>query len=840
MSQKSLIVVESPSKARTIEQYLDGEFEVIACVGHVKDLPSSKLGIDVENDFQMTLDVLPNRKDFIKELRKKSLAANKVFIASDPDREGEAIAAHLASEVPDEKLQRVEFTEITRAGIHEGMSNSRDLDGNMINAQKTRRIIDRLVGYKVSPVLWATLQKNMNFVNTTLSAGRVQSACVKMVIERDRKRQKYKKTEYYDLKVKLNKEDSDSPFEATLNKVKEGKIVSSNDFDSVTGTLKNKDAIILNEKEAKDLVAQLKKGKWLVKSVDEKPRTSNPKPPFTTSTLQQEAARKLRFSAKNTMRVAQQLYENGFITYMRTDSTHLSNEAVKGSRDIISKLFGHDYLPKSPNNYETNVKNAQEAHEAIRPAHKLFKSGDAVSEKLGKDAGNLYDLIWKRTIARQMLPAKLKQTSVIISNADTDFRASGQIIVFPGYMKIYVEGKDNPDAELANKEKLLPAIVVNEELVCSKVVSQIHKTKPPARFTEASLVKEMEINGIGRPSTFASILDTIVRRGYVEKTKSNLSPTYLGLAITQLLENHFTTLVDKDFTAKMENELDAISRGELEPIPFMENFYFGNKKHLGLEKMLEEKVDIGKACTIPLPIGYDDIVEARIGKFGPYLRKEEDTRSIPQNIFVGDLTDDIIDSLFKDQREDAVLGKDPESKEDILLKKGPYGHYVQLGETTKRKAIPKGTEIDSVDLELAIKLISLPRVVGKHPDTGVDITADYGRYGPYLKMDKSNARLIGPATPLTVTVDEAVELLSKSKKGSSELKTLGKHPDTGEELVLKEGRYGPYISDGKLNAALRSGNDPDSITLEEAVELINLKRAAPKRKKPRKKRRKKK
>ena len=840
MSQKSLIVVESPSKARTIEQYLDGEFEVIACVGHVKDLPSSKLGIDVENDFQMTLDVLPNRKDFIKELRKKSKAAKKVFIASDPDREGEAIAAHLASEVPDEKLQRVEFTEITRAGVHEGMSNSRDLDGNMINAQKTRRIIDRLVGYKVSPVLWATLQKNMNFVNTTLSAGRVQSACVKMVIERDRKRQKYKKTEYYDLKVKLNKEDSDSLFEATLNKVKGEKIVSSNDFDSDTGTLKNKDAIILNEKEAKNLVAQLKKGKWLVKSVDEKPRTSNPKPPFTTSTLQQEAARKLRFSAKNTMRVAQQLYENGFITYMRTDSTHLSNEAVKGSRDIISKLFGNDYLPKSPNNYETNVKNAQEAHEAIRPAHKLFKSVDAVSEKLGKDAGNLYDLIWKRTIASQMLPAKLKQTSVIISNTDTDFRASGQIIVFPGYMKIYVEGKDNPDAELANKEKLLPAIVVNEELICSEIVSQIHKTKPPARFTEASLVKEMEMNGIGRPSTFASILDTIVRRGYVEKTKSNLSPTYLGLAITQLLENHFTTLVDKDFTAKMENELDAISRGELEPIPFMENFYFGNKKHLGLEKMLEEKVDIGKACTIPLPTGCNDDVEARIGKFGPYLRKEDDTRSIPQNIFVGDLTDDIIDSLFKDQREDAVLGKDPESKEDILLKKGPYGHYVQLGETTKRKAIPKGTEIDSVDLELAIKLISLPRVVGKHPDTGIDITADYGRYGPYLRMDKSNARLIGPATPLTVTVDEAVELLSKSKKGSSELKTLGKHPDTGEELVLKEGRYGPYISDGKLNAALRSGNDPDSITLEEAVELINLKRAAPKRKKPRKKRRKKK
>ena len=838
MNQKSLIIVESPSKARTIEQYLDGEFEVVACVGHVKDLPSSKLGIDIENNFEMTLDVLPNREDFIKELRKKSKAAKKVFIASDPDREGEAIAAHLASEVPDEKLQRVEFTEITKAGVTEGMNNSRDLDSNMINAQKTRRIIDRLVGYKVSPVLWATLQKNMNFVNTTLSAGRVQSACVKMLIERDRKRQKYKRTEYFSLKIELKKEGSDSVFEAILNKINDKKIVSSNDFESNTGLLKNKDVIILNEKEAKDLLSKLDSGNWVVKKIDEKPRTSNPKPPFTTSTLQQEAARKLRFSAKNTMRVAQQLYENGFITYMRTDSTHLSDEAVKGSRDIVSDLFGRDYLPNSPNNYETNVKNAQEAHEAIRPAHKIFKSIDTVSKKLGKDAGNLYDLIWKRTIASQMLPAKLKQTSVIISNADIDFRASGQIIVFPGYMKIYVEGKDNPEAELANKEKILPEMSENEILMCNQISSQSHQTKPPARFTEASLVKEMENNGIGRPSTFASILDTIVRRGYVEKTKSNLSPTYLGLAITQLLENHFSTLVDRDFTAKMENELDAISRGELEPIPFMNDFYFGNDAHLGLEKMLEEKVDIGKACTIPLPIGYDDTVEARIGKFGPYLRKEEDTRSIPQDIYIGDLTDDIIDSLFKDQRKDATLGKDPKTKEDILLKKGPYGHYVQLGESTKRKAIPKGTDIESVDLDLAVKLLSLPRTVGEHPETGVSITADYGRYGPYLKMDKSNARLIGPATPLTVTLDEAVEILSKSKRGSSELKTLGKHPDTGEELVLKEGRYGPYISDGKVNAALKSDNDPNSITLEEATELINLKRAAPKR--PRKKRRKKK
>ena len=838
MSQKSLIVVESPSKARTIEQYLEGEFEVIACVGHVKDLPSNKLGIDIENDFEMTLDILPNRKDFVKELRKKSASAERVYIASDPDREGEAIAAHLASEVPEEKLERVEFTEITKAGVKEGMSNSRKLNNNLISSQKTRRIIDRLVGYKVSPVLWATLQKNMNFVNTTLSAGRVQSACVKILIERDRKRQKYLRTEYFDLKAKLNKNQSETMFEAVLSKVNGKSIISSNDFDSDTGKIKNSKSLILNKKEAEKLISNLEKGKWTVSSINEKPRTSNPKPPFTTSTLQQEAARKLRFSAKNTMRVAQQLYDNGFITYMRTDSTHLSEEAFNGSRSLISKLFGDDYLPKTPNQYETNVKNAQEAHEAIRPAHKVFLSVDDVNSKLGAEAAKLYELIWQRTIASQMLPAKLKQTSVVIANKETEFKASGQIIVFPGYMKIYVEGRDNPDAELANKEKILPDLSVDEKLVCSSLSAQGHKTKPPARFTEASLVKEMESNGIGRPSTFASILDTIVRRGYVEKTKSNLSPTYLGLAITQLLENHFTTLVDKNFTAKMENELDAISRGELEPLPFMKDFYFGNNDFSGLETMLDEKVDIGKACTIPLPDGLDNDIEARIGRFGPYLRKDDDSRSIPQDVFLGDLTNDIIDSLFKDQRNDESLGKDPDTNENILLKKGPYGYYVQLGETTKRKAIPKGTDIDKVELSLAISLLSLPRTVGMHPETNTPITADYGRYGPYLKMEKSNARLIGDITPLNVTVDQAVEILSKSKKGSSELRTLGKHPETGENLILKEGRYGPYVSDGKVNAAIKTDNDPASLTLQEAITLINMKRAAPK--KPRKRKRKKK
>jgi DNA topoisomerase-1 len=836
MNQKSLIVVESPSKARTIEKYLDGKYEVIACVGHIKDLPSNKLGIDIENNFEMTLDVLPNRKDFIKQLKNKGAAAERIYIASDPDREGEAIAAHLASEVPENKLERVEFTEITKAGIKEGMGNSRRLNDNLISAQKTRRIIDRLVGYKVSPVLWATLQKNMNFVSTTLSAGRVQSACVKILVERDRKRQKFSRTKFFDLKAELKKDNSETVFEAVLCKVNGSSIVSSNDFDSDTGRLKNSKSLILNKEEAKKIISDLENGKWTISSIKEKPRTSNPKPPFTTSTLQQEAARKLRFSAKNTMRVAQQLYENGFITYMRTDSTHLSEEAINGSRNVISNLFGNDYLPEAANKYETNVKNAQEAHEAIRPAHKVFLNVEEVRSKLGEEASKLYELIWQRTIASQMLPAKLKQTSVIISNQETEFKASGQIIIFPGYMKIYVEGSDNPEEKLANKEKILPKLLINEELFCSSLVAQAHKTKPPARFTEASLVKEMESNGIGRPSTFASTLDTIVRRRYVEKTKSNLSPTYLGLAVTQLLENHFTALVDKEFTAKMENGLDAISRGELDSLPFMKDFYFGSNDFSGLEVMLDEKVDIGKACTIPLPNELDSEIEARIGKFGPYLRRDSDSRSIPENIFIGDLTSDIIDSLFKNQREDESLGKDPDTDENILLKKGPYGYYVQLGETTKRKAIPKATAVDKVDLDLALSLLSLPRTIGMHPDTNVPITADYGRYGPYIKMDKSNARLIGDITPLNITLDQALEILSKSKKGSSEIRNLGKHPDTGEDLILKEGRYGPYVSDGKVNAALKSENNPASLNLEEAVTIINAKRAAPKR--PRRKRKK--
>ena len=829
MNQKSLLVVESPSKARTIEQYLDNKYEVIACVGHVKDLPSNELGVDIENDFNMTLAVLPDRKQFIQELKRKSKNAARVLIATDPDREGEAIAAHLSTEIPQDKLERIEFTEITKAGIKEGMKNIRGLDDNLVNAQQTRRIIDRLVGYKVSPVLWATLQKNMSFVDNALSAGRVQSAGVKIIIDRDRKRQQFNQSTYFDLKAILQKEKDTISFEATLVRLNESRIANGKDFDPETGKQTRLDSILLNESQATKLVEELESGIWTVSNIEEKPRTSRPRPPFTTSTLQQESARKLRLSARRTMRLAQQLYENGFITYMRTDSTHLSEEAITGSRQVIADLFGDDYLPKKANNYETKVKNAQEAHEAIRPAHRQFRTVENVESTLGKDAAKLYDLVWKRTIACQMLPAKIKQTFVIIQNQRSEFRANGKIIIFPGYMRVYVEGRDNPEADLADKEKILPDLKKNDRLACTSLKAQTHTTKPPARFTEASLVKEMENNGIGRPSTFASILDTIVRRGYVHRKQGRLSPTFLGLAVTQLLENHFTTLVSREFTAKMEDGLDEISRGERQAVPFMEKFYYGGERFIGLEKMLEEKVDIPGACTIKLPDVLDETTEGRIGRYGPFLRRNDETRSIPENLYLGDLTTDVIEKIFKDVGEDVPIGLDPETNQDIWIKKGPYGHYVQLGDTKTRKAIPKGTLLTEVNLDLALQLLALPRTVGIHPETGIPIIADYGRYGPYIKMERSNGKLIGDITPLNVTLEQAIRILKERTKGSSELRKLGNHPDTGEELILKDGRYGPYIADGKVNASLKNDHDPEKITLDEAIVLINAKRAAPKR-----------
>ena len=839
MKNKPLLIVESPTKVKTIQQYLGKDYDVISCVGHVKDLPRKELGIDIENDFKIALTVLPDKKKFITELRKKSKTAERVMIATDPDREGEAIAAHLASEVPEEKMERVQFTEITKAGIADGIKKIRDINHNLVSAQTARRVIDRLVGYKVSPVLWATLQSNMKFVSTNLSAGRVQSAAVKIIIDRDRLRANFSRTKFFDLKVELSKTDSQKTFSANLFKLDGKKIATSNDFNSQTGEIKTKDVTLLSENQANQLCKELNSGPWSIIEVSEKPRTSNPKPPFTTSTLQQEAARKLRSSARQTMSTAQKLYENGFITYMRTDSTHLSDEAIEGARKIVQNNFGPEYLPSSPKQYKSKVKNIQEAHEAIRPAHKNFVPIEKVEKSLGKEGSNLYELIWRRTIASQMKSAKLKQTSVIIKVKNAEFKATGQVILFPGYMKAYVEGKDNPNKDLADKERILPILEKNDTLTYISLEAVSHNTKPPARYTEASLVKALEENGIGRPSTFASILATIVKREYVNRKGGKLSPTFLGLAVTQLLENHFANLVNKEFTAKMENGLDEISRGEQQSTPFMNNFYHGGGHFSGLEKMLKEKVDIPLACTIPLPAEIKESTEGRIGRFGPYLRRGEDTRSIPEEIYVGDLTLEKVEEIFQiEVKEDEPIGSHPESGESIWLKKGPYGYYVQIGDTKKRKGIPKDFSLSNVDLDYALKLLSLPREIGKHPENGEMISADYGRFGPYIKCGKMNASLRGEETPLDIGLPKAIELLKNRNKKSSDLRNIGAHPETGEDLVVKDGRYGPYISDGKVNVALKGDLTPENITLEQAVDLINQKRLSPTKK--RKKRKKKK
>ena len=769
----------------------------------------------------------------MKDFKSLSEKTNKVVIATDTDREGEAIAAHIASEVEADKVSRVQFTEITKEGIQEGMDAPHPINKDMVNARTARRIIDRLVGYKVSRVLWSCLKKNMKFVEVSLSAGRVQSAALRIIVKRERLRQVFHSANYYDLKATFKV--GENSFSATLIRLDNKKIATGKDFDPNSGNLKNPDVLLLSKSQADELVKELKEGIFKISNIEEKIKNSNPKPPFTTSTLQQEAARKLRSSARKTMRTAQRLYEQGFITYMRTDSTMLSAEGINGARNEISSKFGEEYLPEKARVYSTKVKNAQEAHEAIRPAGVKFTNVDQVKNSIDEDAAKLYDLILKRTLASQMKSAKLKQISVNIENQRSDFRANGKVILFPGYMAAYVESTDKRNGIAKDQETILPDIKEKENLNCTELESQEHSTKPPARFTEASLVKELEAQGIGRPSTFANIIDTIVYRTYVIRERGKLTPTFLGVAVTQLLENHFTDLVDTEFTANMEDGLDAISRGEKDSIPFMKNFYFGSENQTGLEAMLEDKVDIGKACSVQFENEGDEI-EIRVGQYGPFIQQGEIRKSIPSNVYLGDLNvEKALEIINQEINEDKELGTDLESGEKILLKNGPYGPYVQLGETNKRKAIPKGTNLSEVDLELGLKLIALPRTLGPHPETGEDVKADYGRFGPYVSAGKGkNGRIPANMSPLTIELTEALELINNRSSGPQELKNLGNHSETGESLILKDGRYGPYITDGKVNASLPREIDVEKLTLDEAIELINKKRAAPPRKKRRK------
>ena len=832
---KPLLIVESPSKANTISKYLKGAYEVKSTIGHIKELPEKRLSVDIENDFAIEEEVIEDKKKLVNDLKKISKTAPEIIIATDSDREGEAIAAHIASEMDKSKISRVIFTEITKEGVEAGLNDRKEIDEDLVKAATTRRIVDRLFGYKVSPVLWSTLQKNMKFVQGRLSAGRVQSSALKIIIERERLRQSFNSALYFDLKAKFTTDNKS--FDATLIKINDKRVATGKDFDPDTGSLKNDSVYLLSKNEADQLVKDLNSGEWKISAIEEKIKKSNPKPPFTTSTLQQEAARKLRFSARRTMNNAQNLYRSGFITYMRTDSTNLSTEGINGAKAEIISSFGKEYLSEKPRVYASKVVNAQEAHEAIRPAGLKFTDVKNVKSNLDDDAAKLYDLIKKRTLASQMKSAKIKQVSVTIRNQNSDFRASGKVILFPGYMAAYVESNDEQND---GKETVLPDLEKNQSLECKDLKSEEHNTKPPARFTEASLVKELELKGIGRPSTYAMIIETIVKRAYVHKKQSKLTPTFLGLAVTQLLENHFTSLVDSKFTAEMENGLDAISRGELESLPFMKEFYFGSENQNGLAKMLDEKVDIGKACSVQLE-DKEEPIEVRVGQYGPFLRQGENRKSVPAEIYLGDLNiEKALEILNQEINEDKEIGTDPETSETVFLKTGPYGPYVQLGDSGKRKAIPKGTEISDVNIEMALKLLALPRVLGIHPETKLEVKADYGRFGPYVTAGKGkNGRIPPEHSPLTIELETALELIVKRSSGPQELKTLGDHPKTGEALILKDGRYGPYITDGKVNASMTSDFEVETITLEDAVRLIDKKRATPPRKKKVKRKKKK-
>lgn len=822
---KPLIIVESPAKARTIEKYLSNEYEVFACVGHIKDLPRKDLAVDVDNEFAATFVVMEGKEDIVKAIKKKSAKAPEVILATDPDREGEAIAAHIVEEVTNKNISRVQFTEITKEGIIEGMQQRHEVDMDLVNAQYTRRVIDRLVGYKLSGLLWRTLKKTMSFVKGSLSAGRVQSAALKMIVDRERLRAIFKSATYFDLKAELEN-DALEGFNADLISIDGKRLATGKDFDSNTGELKKEGVLLISSAQANALVQELQNGPWVVSSIEEKPQTSNPYAPFTTSTLQQEASRKIRFSAKKTMRMAQRLYEAGFITYMRTDSIQLSQEALKGARNVIKKLYGDKYLPEKPVMYKSKVKNAQEAHEAIRPAGVEFADVHTVSAKAGGDEGRLYELIWKRTVASQMKPAKLKRTIVNIENKNTIFRARGRVILFPGYMRVYVEGSDDPDGKLADRERFLPKLEKGQRLGCKNLSSEKHMTKPPARFTEASVIKEMEKQGIGRPSTWASIIGRIQEKDYVRNQKESLVPTFLAVAVTQLLENHFSSLVDSQFTSNMEDELDSISRGDSKPLPFMKRFYFGSDDNPGLAKMLDDEIDIRKACTVLIANGGMEKIVIRVGNYGPYLEQGEKRRNIPADFYLGDLSvEKAMEILAKDVSQTELIGVDNDSGQSIYLKEGPYGPYVQLGDSKTRKSLPRGTEKENVDLELATKLLSMPRLLGTDPETGDEIRADFGRYGPYLKVGDKNVKLTHSHDPLEVTLETAIDVIKNRNKPNGELKSLGKHPETGETIALKDGRYGPYVSDGKCNAALPKDISPDDIDLATAVSLINDRRA---------------
>ncbi len=839
----TLVIVESPTKARTIRKYLPKDYRVEASMGHVRDLPSSakevpanlkgeswaRLGVNVEEGFKPIYVVPTDKKKVVRELKAALKEADELILATDEDREGESISWHLKELLnPKVPTKRMVFHEITREAIQEALKHCRDVDDDLVQAQETRRILDRLYGYTLSPLLWKKVARG-------LSAGRVQSVAVRLIVEKERERRAFKSGSYWDLKATLEKEKSE--FEAKLAMLGGKKLATGSDFDPKTGKIaQGRDVVLLNEADANALKERLIDKQWTVSQVEERPTTRKPSPPFTTSTLQQESNRKLKISARDTMRTAQSLYENGYITYMRTDSVHLSQQAITAARNCVTEKYGKEYLSPKPRQYSTKSKGAQEAHEAIRPAGESFSSPQETGLQ-GREFA-LYDLIWKRTVACQMANAQLTQISVHFMVEDAEFRSSGKRIDFPGFFRAYVEGSDDPEAALENQEVILPNLKEGDHPDCKTLESLGHETQPPARYTEASLVKTLESEGIGRPSTYASIISTIIDRGYVQMRGNALTPTFTAFAVTSLLEQYFGELVDPHFTARMEETLDHIATGEAHSTPYLEEFYSGEK---GLHTLVEEKeseIDPDTAKAVNL----DNIEpKIKIGYFGPYLEHESEEgvvkASIPQDLTPADLNPEQVEVLLRQKTEGPdVVGTHPETEDPIFIKIGKYGPYVELGEETegkkkpKRCSIPKGTKPEDVTLEMAVNLLSLPRLLGEHPATGAPIKAAIGPYGPYVVHDqgkegKDYRSLKKEDDILTIGLDRALELLSQPKKGrrgsqKELLKELGNHPDNDKPIKLYKGLHGPYVNHGRKNVGLPEGESPDNMTLERAIELL--------------------
>jgi DNA topoisomerase-1 len=845
----TLVIVESPTKARTIRNYLPKDYVVEASMGHVRDLPQSaseipaavkgekwaQLGVNVEADFEPIYVVPKDKKKIVTQLKEALKGVTELILATDEDREGESISWHLYQLLkPKVPTKRMVFHEITKEAIQKALKDCRNIDEQVVRAQETRRILDRLVGYTLSPLLWKKIAWG-------LSAGRVQSVAVRLLVIKERQRRAFHEGTYWDLKASLEQEKC--PFSAVLVTLGGTKVATGSDFDSTTGRITaGRNVVLLNEEQAEALKARLEGKTWTVADMEERPVTRKPAPPFTTSTLQQESNRKLRLSARDTMRVAQNLYEQGYITYMRTDSVHLSDQAITAARACVEQKYGKQYLSPQPRQYTTKSKGAQEAHEAIRPAGSSFRTPQDTG--LGGREFAVYDLIWKRTVASQMADSRQTQVTVQIQVEDAGFRSSGKRIDFPGYLRAYVEGSDDPEAALEDQEVILPALKVGDHPKCNELEAVGHETQPPARYTEATLVKTLESEGIGRPSTYASIIGTIIDKDYAQLVNNALIPTFTAFAVTDLLEKHFPDIVDPSFTSKMEQTLDEISTGEAQWLPYLKKFYLGEQGLETLVKERETEIDASKARTVELE-NLD--AKVRIGKYGPYIEvtngEEVITASIPKNLTPADLNPKQVEILLKQKISGPdQLGRHPETGEPIYIKLGTYGPYVQLGDKTdenpkpKQASLLKGVTPETVTLDMAVGLLSLPRALGTHPETGGKVQASLGRFGPYVVHDqgkegKDYRSLKSTDDVLTISLNRALELLAEPKKGRAAAKSkskealreLGTHPEDDSPVNIYDGPYGPYIKHGKTNASLPEGESVENITLSTAIELLSAK-----------------